>query len=57
MKKLDLSKEAMNLYSELRDKGLSHSIALMAVIDFVIGSAAKVGASDDAVVGKGEETP
>lgn len=48
MTKYELSSKAVKLYNELRDKGLSHSLALMAVVEYVLGSAAHVGASIDA---------
>lgn len=46
---LELKKKASNLYYELRKLGLSHSMALAAVVEAVIeGSDALGVASDDA---------
>lgn len=51
MTKYELTKEAVTLYNDLRNKGLSHNLALRAVVEFVIsksGSVASVDPSDDA---------
>lgn len=37
----DLNTKAKELYAELRKMGLSHKVALSAVIEYVIGKASK----------------
>lgn len=45
MKKSDLKVKAVKLYAELRDLGVSHSLAFAACIEMIIGSVAEVDAS------------
>lgn len=52
----NIKNEANALYSLLRGKGVSHSLALAAVVEFVLGfgSVADVDASKDAETGSNE---
>ena len=54
MTKYELTREAVTLYNYLRIQGLSHNLALRAVVEFVIsrsGNVASDDASDDAKEG------